>query len=332
MNISTKPVKMRKVLITGAAGYIGSVLVRQLLKINYHVRGLDILNFGGESLIDIYNHPNFEFIKGDIRDIKTIKESLDGITDVVHLAAIVGDPACAKQPELAQQTNWEASRLLFDYCNSGSVNKFIFASTCSNYGKMENDSLVNENSKLRPVSLYAELKVKFEKYLLESEIRANFSPTALRFATVYGLSPRMRFDLTINEFIREATLDKELQIFGEQFWRPYCHVEDLAGACVLILESPVENVRRNVFNVGDTNENYSKKMIAEEILKIIPEAKISYVQKNEDPRDYKVDFTKIKRDLGFSITKNVNKGLIEIHNILKDGLISNPYSNIYRNI
>ena len=141
----------------------------------------------------------------------------------------------------------------------------------------------------------------------------------------------MRFDLTVNEFIREATMGKELEIFGEQFWRPYCHVEDLAGSCIKVLESPIDKVRKNVFNVGDTNENYSKKMIAEEILKIIPDAKIKYVKKNEDPRDYRVNFSKIKDELGFSITKTVNQGLIEVNNILKDGLILNPYSPNYQN-
>ena len=196
---------------------------------------------------------------------------------------------------------------------------------------MKDDSSVTETSDLRPVSLYAELKVKFEKYLLDTNIRESFSPTALRFATVYGLSPRMRFDLTVNEFIREATMGKELEIFGEQFWRPYCHVEDLAGSCIKVLESPIDKVRKNVFNVGDTNENYSKKMIAEEILKIIPDAKIKYVKKNEDPRDYRVNFSKIKDELGFSITKTVNQGLIEVNNILKDGLILNPYSPNYQN-
>lgn len=322
---------MKKVLVTGAAGYIGSVLVKQLLEKNYEVRGLDNLSFGGESLLSLYNHPNFEFMKGDVRHTHTVEKALDGITDVVHLAAIVGDPACAKQPELAKETNWEASKLLFDSCNRGDIKQFIFASTCSNYGKMKDDSFVTEESELRPVSLYAELKVKFEKYILETKIRESFLPTALRFATVYGLSPRMRFDLTVNEFVRETTFGKELEIFGEQFWRPYCHVEDLAGACVKVLESPIEKVRKNVFNVGDTNENYSKKMIAEEILKIIPDSKIKYVKKDEDPRDYRVNFTKIKNELGFSITKTVPNGLMEIHRILKDGLISDPYSKIYKN-
>jgi nucleoside-diphosphate-sugar epimerase len=324
---------MKKILVTGAAGYIGSVLVRQLLNENYSVRGLDVLYFGGESLISVYNHKNFEFMKGDIRDSNTLENAIEGVTDVVHLAAIVGDPACSKQPKLATEINWNASRYLFDYCNSkNSIKQFIFASTCSNYGKMEGDSFVNEESHLNPISIYAELKVKFEKYIFESKIRDSFSPTVLRFATVYGLSPRMRFDLTVNEFIRDITFNKELVIFGEQFWRPYCHVDDLARACVKILGSPIEKVRQKVFNVGDTNENYQKKMIAKEILKIVPNASIKYINKYEDPRDYRVDFSKIDNDLGFKITKRVPDGLREIHKILEYEIISDPYLNKYKNI
>ena len=323
---------MKKILVTGAAGYIGSVLVRQLLKNNYFVRGADILFFGGESLLDIYNNPNFEFIKGDICQEGFVDQILDGVTDVIHLAAIVGDPACAKQPELAKQINLEASKLLFNKCNENGIKKFIFASTCSNYGKMEGNDFLNENSPLNPVSLYAELKVKFEKYILESPINDSFSPTALRFSTVYGLSPRMRFDLTVNEFIRDVTLNNHLEIFGEQFWRPYCHVEDLARSCIMVLEAPIQKVKKNVFNVGATDQNYQKKMIAEEILKIIPGANIKYIHKSEDPRDYRVDFSKIKKMLGYSITKEVPDGLQEIFKVLKDGIISNPYLPKYKNI
>jgi nucleoside-diphosphate-sugar epimerase len=185
---------------------------------------------------------------------------------------------------------------------------------------------------LHPVSLYAELKVKFENYLLSTSIRNTFVPTALRFSTVYGLSPRMRFDLTVNEFIREIVFDKELLIFGEQFWRPYCHVEDLARSCVTVLESKTDKVKQNVFGVGDTKENYQKKMIADEILKIVPTAKIKYVHKDEDPRDYRVDFSKIKDELGFKISKTVPQGLKEIYDILKNDVISDPYSKNYRNI
>jgi len=324
---------IKKVLVTGAAGYIGSVLVRFLLEKGYSVVGLDALFFGGESLLGVYNHPTFKFIKGDVRNEEDIKSALAGVDAVVHLAAIVGDPACAKQPELANEINWTATKNLFDLSvESQNVKRFIFASTCSNYGKMEGDGFVNEESPLRPVSLYAELKVKFEKYLLESNTREDFIPTALRFSTVYGLSPRMRFDLTVNEFIREVAFGRELVIFGEQFWRPYCHVEDLALSCVKVLESPAEKVNHNVFNVGDTKENYQKKMIADEILKLVPDAKIKYVQKQEDPRDYRVDFTKIREQLGFRITKTVPQGLQEIYEILNYGLLTDPFSDKYKNV
>ena len=209
--------------------------------------------------------------------------------------------------------------------------RFVFASTCSNYGKVPGDGFVNEESTLSPVSIYAELKVMFERYLLESKTRKDFIPTALRFATVYGLSPRIRFDLTVNEFTREVALGKQLDIYGEQFWRPYCHVEDLARGCILTLESPPEKVRNNVFGVGDTGENYQKAMLAEELLKIDPAAKIRFVSKSEDPRDYRVDFSKIKNELGFEISKRVPDGIREIYRILKDGIISDPYSKSYQN-
>ncbi len=324
---------MKKILITGAAGYIGSVLTRQLLNNGYEVRGIDILNFGGESLVGIYNNPKFEFMYGDIRNTENLQRAIEGIDAVVHLAAIVGDPACAKQAAVAQETNWTASKLLFDMCaKSNSVKRFIFASTCSNYGKMKNTNYVHEESALNPVSLYAKLKVKFENYILTSSSNINLIPTALRFSTVYGLSPRIRFDLTVNEFTRELAFNKELIIFGEQFWRPYCHVEDLARSCVLVLESEQEKIDHKVFGVGDTDENYQKKMLADLLLKVFPNGKISYVHKNEDPRDYKVDFSKIKTELGFSTTKNVKDGIREIANILKDKLLADPFDKKYQNI
>jgi nucleoside-diphosphate-sugar epimerase len=142
----------------------------------------------------------------------------------------------------------------------------------------------------------------------------------------------MRFDLTVNEFIRDAAFNNFLEIFGEQFWRPYCHVDDLAKSCVTVLEAPSEKVKKNVFNVGDSSQNYQKKMIAEEILKLIPSANIKYIQKSEDPRDYRVDFSKIKKTLNYSITKKVPDGLGEIYKVLKDGIISDTYSPKYKNI
>jgi nucleoside-diphosphate-sugar epimerase len=324
--------KMR-ILVTGAAGYVGSVLVRQLLSKGYNVLGIDSLLFGGESLVGICGDANFDFLKGDIRDERCLRDALDRVDAVCHLAAIVGDPACAQQPDLARETNWQASKVLFDMCAERSnIKRFAFASTCSNYGKMDDGKHVNENSPLHPLSLYAELKVMFEKYLLESETRSDFIPTALRFGTVYGLSSRMRFDLTVNEFVRELTLGKQLTVYGPQFWRPYIHIDDAARAYIHILESDAQKVDHNVFNVGDTNENYQKKTLVDEMAKIIPNTRVEYVPKDQDPRDFKVDFSKIRDELAWKISKTVPKGVVEMHDALKNGLISDPYSPKYREI
>ena len=293
---------------------------------------MDILYFGGQSLVEVYNHPNFEFVKGDVRKKDDLNVGIKGMDSVVHLAAIVGDPACSKQPELAEETNWVATKTLYDMCSeTNHIKQFIFASTCSNYGMMEGDGFVKEESPLGPISHYAKLKVRFEKYLLNKIPTNSMAATSLRFSTVYGLSPRMRFDLTVNDFIREVTMGKELIVYGEQFWRPYCHVVDLARSCILVLESGEEKVTQNVFGVGDTKENYTKKMIVEEILKIVPRANVKYIQKNEDPRDYRVDFSKIKNELGFEITKTVPDGLFEVYSFLDSGLLSDPYSIKYKN-
>ena len=327
---------MKNILVTGGAGYVGSGLLKELLLKGYVVTCIDNLMFGGESLLDIWYNKNFTFINCDINDSEKLdnifsKNNFDG---VIHLAAIVGDPACKLNSDLANKTNWTSSKWLIDKSKSVGVSKFIFASTCSNYGKMDDpEAYVDENSKLAPVSLYAELKVKFEKYML-SEIKKTdyFSPTSLRFSTVYGLSPRMRFDLTVNEFTKDLALGKELIIFGEQFWRPYCHVKDFSNAFITVLKSPNEKVAYNVFNVGDTKENYTKQMIVNEIKKVLPNSKIKYVKKNDDPRDYRVNCDKIKNELGFKISMTVPDGIMEVKRIIQENLIKDPEDQRYYNI
>jgi nucleoside-diphosphate-sugar epimerase len=324
---------MKKVLVTGGAGYIGSVLVRILLDKGYSVRAVDSLKFGGDALFDVAQHPSFEFMKGDMRVPSDVDKALKGMDYVAHLAAIVGDPACSKFPEEAKEVNWDASVSLFEKAEKAGIKRFVFASTCSNYGKMADpDSFVDENSELRPVSLYAELKVKFENYLLKERKDAKMCATALRFSTVYGFSPRIRFDLTVNEFTRNVCMTGEQEIWGPEFNRPYCHVDDLARAVVLALEAPEELVKAKVFNVGDTKENYSKRMLMEEIQKQIPEAKVIYVEANDDPRDYRVNCDKIKNELGFTITKKVPDGIREIIKMMRSGIIMDPYSQKFRNI
>lgn len=324
---------MKKILVTGGAGYIGSVVVRQLLaKDRYHVRVIDSLKWGGDALYDVMQHPEFEFIKGDIRNQDDLDKALAGINGIIHLAAIVGDPACTKFSDEAKETNWEASVKLFDAAEQAGVDRFVFASTCSNYGKMANsDGFLKEDSPLNPISLYAELKVKFEDFILNQRKDSRMCATPLRYSTVHGFSPRIRFDLTVNEFTRNMVLEHFQEIWGEQFWRPYCHVDDLSSSAILVLESPAEKVRTNVFGVGDTSENYQKGMIIREVQKLI-DGEVKYVAKDEDPRDYRVDFTKIKDELGFKITKTVPDGIREIKKILESRIIDDPYGRKFRNI
>jgi nucleoside-diphosphate-sugar epimerase len=253
---------------------------------------------------------------------------------VIHLAAIVGDPACKREPQTAIRVNWDASRRLIEQCVALKIGRFALASTCSNYGKMTDPgAYVDERSPLAPVSLYAELKVRLERYLLEEIPRGvGFSPVALRFATVYGVSPRMRFDLTVNEFAKEIALDRQLMVFGERFWRPYCHVSDFARAFLAVLRAAEEKIAYRVYNVGDTAQNYTKRMIVEELQRVAPAARIAYVEQIDDPRDYRVNCDLIKRELGFSITKTVPEGIREVFDVVRLGVVANPDDQRYYNI
>ncbi len=322
------------VLVTGGAGYIGSVLAGLLLQLGFRVRVLDKLTFGGTSLLGYLNHPNFELLIGDVCDPADVQRAVTDIQSVVHLAAIVGDPACKANPKLATEVNKTGAQLVCDAAVKAGVGRFIFSSTCSNYGRMSNpDGFVDENSHLNPVSLYAELKVSFEKYLL-SQNRPGFEPVCLRFATAYGLSPRPRFDLTVNEFTRELALGNKLEVFGEQFWRPYCHTADISRAVVRAIEAEGEIVSHTPFNVGDTGENYQKKTLVELVLAELPDraSLVSYVKRDEDPRDYRVNFGRIKSQLGFNVTRRVPDGIREYIRAIRSGLIANPQDPLYRNL
>jgi nucleoside-diphosphate-sugar epimerase len=323
------------ILITGGAGYIGVGVIAALLRQRQRIVCLDSLMFGGGGLIPWLDHPNFEFEHADIRDENRVLSILNRVrpTAIVHLAAIVGDPACSQQPDVATAVNWEASRFLADAARQHGVERFVFASTCSNYGKMsDHESVMDEMSPLAPVSLYAELKVRTEQYLLSLQnMDKNFAPTCLRFATVYGLAPRMRFDLTVNEFARDAALGRELVVFGEQFWRPYCHVRDFARAIEATLAARFEEVAYQTYNVGDSSENYTKSMLVDLLRERLPELRISFVTRNEDPRDYRVNCDRIKERLGFAISRTVADGIDEIVTAVQAGVFPDPDQFCYSN-
>jgi nucleoside-diphosphate-sugar epimerase len=319
------------ILVTGAAGYVGSVVVDELLAKGHAVRAFDSLLHGGvPSLLQSWGDDRFQFVRGDVRDAAARKEALADVEAVLHLAAIVGDPACSREPDTAREVNVDGTRGLLDDAEAAGVQRCVIASTCSNYGKMaDSDVYATEEFDLRPVSLYAETKVAAE---LDALARADgFATCCLRFATVYGVSPRMRFDLTVNEFTREVALGKELVVFGEQFWRPYVHVRDAARAACLVLSAPLEQVRGEVFNVGSSDENYRKLDIVELLKARDPSAKISFVHKDEDPRDYRVSFEKVKERLGFETGRTVDDGIGEVMTLVESGFLVDPYAPIYQN-
>lgn len=306
------------ILITGGAGYVGSRLTQLLLGRGHSVRVLDSLRWGGESLLGVWGDPRFEFVKGDVTSPEDRGRALHGIGTVIHLAAIVGDPACKAEPELAQATNLEATRGLLEEARQHGARRFFFASTCSNYGVASSDELAHEGSPLNPVSLYAKTKVAAEQLLLGAE---GIETTVLRLATVYGLSPRMRFDLTVNEFARDAALGRKLVIFGEQHWRPYVHVYDAARGFARLLEVEPQVRAGQVFNLGDTDENYQKLGLSELLKERLPELEIEFVKTGPDPRSYKVTFEKIKRELGYHVERRVPQGLDEVIALTKNGVI-----------
>ncbi len=225
-------------LVTGGSGYIGALLVQELGQAGREIRVLDGLVHGQEDIAAEQERAGVEVIRGDVRDAEARGRALDGVQEVVHLAAIVGDPACALDSALSDEVNVQATRALVAEAGAAGVERLVFASTCSNYGRMADPSVpITEEGELRPVSLYAEQKVGMEQLILGGGANGA-QPTCLRFATVYGVGRRMRFDLTVNEFTRDLWADRELEVFGEQFWRPYIHVRDAARAVRTVLEAP----------------------------------------------------------------------------------------------
>ena len=317
-----------KVLIAGGAGYVGSVLVRELLLAGEEVRVLDNLMYTGRSLLPFINASRFEFQTGDICDQSTCQKALQGVDAVVNLAAIVGDPASKRHPELTKAVNYTGSVTLAGMARAQQIGKFIAVSTCSNYGKADVSTYADEGSPLRPVSLYAETKVAMEKHLMEKVDGLDW--TVLRFATAFGVSPRMRFDLTVSDFTMTMHTQKKLVIYGEQFWRPYVHIKDIARAIQLVLANP-EKTHRQVFNVGATSENYRKLDIVKLVEKCIPDGEVEFVHRDEDPRDYRVSFEKIRNTLGFEVSHTVEDGVREVYSLLESGVISDFDNPEYTN-
>ena len=327
----------KHIFITGGAGYIGSLLTSELLRQNYRVTVADSLLFGGESLVSFLHHPNFHFVKADVTERRAIKDSLkDGWQKpdaIIHLAAIVGFPACqAVGKQVAWKYNVEATKMVFEQASDLGVERFVFASTYSNYGLSADGKPVNEETSLNPQSLYAETKIAAEEYLL-SQKDSTCAPLLFRFATLYGISPRTRFDLIVNQFVLDAFTKQALIIYQRGYSRSFVHIRDVARGVIMGLEAERAKIQGQVFNLGTDNGNYSKDDIVRLVLKRLPQTVVEYkdLTFGGDMRDITVSFAKIKNVLGFDTTLDVNDGVREVLFALKNGIIQNPTDTRYRN-
>lgn len=315
------------ILVTGSAGYLGSVLVPMLLARGDHVTAADVCMFGAEGLLPHMNNPLFRLDVGDIRDPRFIRTLFSrSIDSVVHLAALVGEPACKINPDLTKQINTESTIRIAREAKQYKVSRFIFTSTCSNYGVSSSDSLADETTPLYPLSLYAETKIAAEDGLLDIT-DASFGVTILRFATLFGLSPKMRFNLLINEMVRDALFGRDVLLYKEEAWRPFAHTADAARAIIATLDAGRKKVSGQVFNIG--TDNLQKKTLVKIVKKYLPSMQVVREGGHPDNRDYRVSFDKAKHEIGFMPTMSVEQGIEEIVSALKQRVWSNPYDNKY---
>lgn len=288
-----------KVLVTGGAGYIGSTLIPELLKF-CKVRVLDNLIYGYYGILPHFDNPNFEFIKGDIQNSSDLKKSLENVDYVIHLAAIVGYPACKARPKLAYEVNNKGTKKLIDLCKV----PIIFASTGSNYGHVTN--ICNEEAPLKPLTEYGKTKAKAEKAI------GKYSDFIIyRFSTGFGLSLRPRLDLLVNDFLFRAMKNRELIVFEKEYWRSFIHVKDMAYSFVFAIKN-FNKMNGQIFNIGSEKLCMTKEDVALKIKKYVDYyLKFAEFGKDPDKRNYKVSFDKIK-SLGFKVKYDIDYGVKEM--------------------
>tara|TARA_B100001750_G_C15466062_1_gene577101 strand:+ start:49 stop:1020 length:972 start_codon:yes stop_codon:yes gene_type:complete len=310
----------KTVLVSGGAGYIGSALVSRLLRdTNWNVKVFDNLMYGGDSLFHYFNFERFSFIKGDLRKFE-LSKIVENVDYVVNLAALVGEPICKKYPKEAQEINFDANINLAKICEKHGIDRYIMMSTCSNYGKRQDQVMLKEDDELQPISLYSETKVNSENVLLKE--LPELPAIVLRASTAYGMAARIRFDLLLHQFILEAWEKKQISLFGANSWRPMVHVDDIAQAIVLVMMKNDKIKQKDVFNVGSNDQNFQKIKLAEMVAKRF-NAEISEVKSKKDPRDYQVSFDKISSELGYYTLHKPQESIEQIASSIESGLITN---------
>jgi nucleoside-diphosphate-sugar epimerase len=317
------------VVVTGGAGYIGSIVVRLLLESGRRVRVVDALLYGDDALHDVLDHPNLEMVVADFRDETRLRQALRGAAAVAHLGAIVGDPACAIDEDESLSTNVHAAELVADLCVELGIPRLVFASTCSVYGASADP--LDETSALNPVSLYANTKIAAEEILL-ARASADFSPVILRFGTAFGVSHRFRFDLVVNLLTAKAMREGQITIHGGDQWRPFIHVHDIARSVVLALDAPAEQVSGEIINVGADELNYQLRQVGEIIQELVPTAEVVTSEQVTDKRNYYVRFGKARDLLGFAPTRNLEDGVRELVELLRSDEVGEHHEPRYHNV
>ena len=318
----------KAILVVGGAGYLGSVLIKKLLERGYRVTCLDNFVHNNYAVCEFTKkYPNLKIIKNDLRNISYVVRSLEGINAVVHLAAVVGDPACSTSPTDAIEINFLATKMIAEAAKYSQVNRFIYASTCSVYGI--SDEMVDESSPLNPVSLYARSKVKSEEGILDM-VDDHFSPTIMRMATLFGLSYRMRFDLVVNTLVMNALNEGRISIFGGNQWRPLLNVSDAADAYLAVLKLPKEKTKGQIYNIGSEKMNYQIRQIGDIVKKALPGTVVEMKDDLADARNYRVSFQKAQRELSFYTKKTIEDSVFEIRDFIINNRVDvkdTKYSN-----
>lgn len=317
------------ILVTGGSGYVGYFVTKKLLDLGHFVTVLDNLSYGNKGLVEFVGQERFNFIFGDICNLKDVVKAVKGKDAVIAMAAIVGDPACNLDPDETINTNFLATKILIDVCEHHGVKRIVFASSCSVYGDTK-DLIVDEDSSPNPLSLYAKTRIMSEQCLLSAP--KSISPVILRLATVFGYSARMRFDLVVNFLTAKAYFKRNFTIYGGDQWRPLVHVQDVAEAFVEAALAADEMVDRKVFNVGCSKNNLTIEQVGNIVSCIIPEAVVEMKREVEDKRNYRVSFERLERDLGITCTRSVEDGVKEILDHLKGGGVNNFEDDIYYNV
>lgn len=321
--------RIRSVLVIGGAGYIGSMLLPRLLEEGYQVRVLDLFLYGRDSIADYLSQPNLEVVEGDFRDVQMVVDVMQGMDAVVHLGAIVGDPACDLNEQITIEINLIATRMIAEVAKGSGASRLVFASTCSVYGA--NDNVLDEQSALNPVSLYARSKMASEQLLMQMADET-FSPVILRFATIYGLSPRMRFDLVVNLLTAKALGDGKITLYGGDQWRPFVHVDDVALGIVAALRARRAQVHSQVFNVGSYGQNHTLREVGELIESLVPGSQVVEMGTNEDRRNYRVNFAKIYNALHYLPEWSMERGVKQTIEAIQSGVFDDYQSPEYSNV